>query len=243
MSAEKPDALDRKYYEAVAPQSLAERVMMRARDNVYEDFLRVCRPEPDETIVDVGVSDVQTAAANGLERRYPHPERITAVGLGVAEEFRAAFPAITYRRVPPGETLPFDDGHFDIATSNAVVEHVGSESEQRRFVRDLMRVGRRGFVIVPNRMFPIEHHTAIPLLHWTDATFALACRLTGKTEWSRHENLILMSRRRLQRVCPEAVPVRIGTTGLGLGPFSSNLYLYWDNRQPRGESQRALHRE
>ena len=218
--------VDGKYYEVVAPRSLSERLMIRARDRIYDDFVRLCRPGRDDTVLDVGVSDVIGDGANVLERRYPWPERVTAAGLGAAEAFQAAYPGVTYRRIEANQPLPFADGAFSVATSNAVLEHVGSAEGQRRFVSELMRVGRRVFLTVPHRYFPVEHHTAIPFLHWSDAGFALACRRLGKQDWAEAENLILMTRRRLRAACPPGVRVRIGATGLMLGPCSSNLYLF-----------------
>ena len=223
-------SIDSKYYEVATPHSLAERVMIRARDRMYKDFMRICSPKPEDTIVDVGASDVITGAANMLERRYPHPECITAVGLGTAREFRAAFPLVAYRQIVANEPLPFPDKSFDIATSNAVLEHVGSAVNQRRFVSELMRVAHKLFITVPHRFFPVEHHTGIPFLHWTDSGFALACRLLGKDDWCRPENLILMSRRRLQAACPPNLQVIMGTSGIPLGPCSSSLYLYWEQQ-------------
>lgn len=225
------EVVDRKYYEVVAPQSFAERLMIRARDRIYDDFMRMCRPGPEDTVLDVGVSDVLGDAANVLERRYPWPDRITAAGLGAAEEFQAAFPSVTYRQIEPNQPLPFPDETFSIATCNAVLEHVGSEENQRRFLSELMRVGKRVFLTVPHRYFPVEHHSAIPLLHWTDSGFALASRLLGKQKWAQAENLILMSRGRLRAVCPPGAHVEVGTTGLKLGPCSANLYLYAGERR------------
>jgi SAM-dependent methyltransferase len=223
-----PGAVDGKYYEVATPRSFAERLTKLARDRIYDDFIRICRPEPDETILDVGVSDVIGDAANVIERRYPYPRRLTAAGLGLADEFRAAFPEVNYQRITANEPLPFPDGAFDIATSNAVLEHVGSAENQGRFVGELMRVGRRVFITVPNRFFPLEHHTGIPFLHWTDSSFALTCRLLGKEAWARSETLILMSRPRLRAACPPGARVEIGRTGVKLGPLSANLYLYSD---------------
>jgi SAM-dependent methyltransferase len=223
------ETVDGRYYEVARPQSLAERLVVRARDHMYADFLRVCSPRPEDTILDVGVSDVITDAANMLERLYPHAARITAAGLGSATDFRASFPQISYRQIEPDRPLPFANRQFDIVTSNAVLEHVGSVDKQRRFLAELLRVGRRILVTVPHRYFPVEHHTAFPLVHWTDASFALACRLTGKTSWSRSENLILMSRRHLATVCPPGLAPQIRYTGIKLGPFSSNLLLYLEN--------------
>ena len=217
--------VDRKYYEVAGPGSIGERLVILARNRMYVDFLRSMLPIPTAQVLDVGVSDVVNDGANMLERLYPHPDRITAAGLGEGHEFRAAFPATRYIQIKPNEPLPFDDGEFDICCSNAVLEHVGSRAAQRAFVRELMRVGRRVFLTVPHRYFPVEHHTAIPLLHYTDAGFRLGCRITAKTSWTEEKNLILMTRRLLASLCPIGVPRRIGTTGLPLGPFSSNLYL------------------
>jgi SAM-dependent methyltransferase len=66
-----------------------------------------------------------------------------------------------------GRCLPFVDNSFDVVVSNAVVEHVGGPEEARRFVVESLRVAK---VIVihttPNRWFPIETHTRLPLVHW-----------------------------------------------------------------------------
>jgi len=82
------------------------------------------------------------------------------------------------------------------------------------------------FISVPNRLFPIEHHTAIPLAHYQDATFKLVCRITNKTEWADEKNLIFMSRKLLWKLAgPIGRSTAVGYTGFLLGPFSSNLYL------------------
>src|SRR5207302_8947073 len=40
--------------------------------------------------------------------------------------------------VASGCELPFADGAFDLAFSNSVIEHVGSEDNQFRFAREMM---------------------------------------------------------------------------------------------------------
>src|SRR4051812_27349944 len=134
---------DNRYYQVAAPRSWGERLAIVARDRIYDDMIRYGRPAPDETILDVGVSDVVTDAANMLERKYPHRQQITAAGLGEGAAFRAAFPEVVYRRIEANRPLPFADKVFDIAVSNAVLEHVGSEPNQAAFVRELYRVARK----------------------------------------------------------------------------------------------------
>lgn len=149
---------------------LASRVSLRSRRRKLELFLDTLRPGPDDSIVDVGVTDAGFGAGgfasdNFFEAMYPWPERITAVGVTGLERFAAAFPRVRAVRAD-GRSLPFADGEFDVAFSNAVVEHVGGRDDQRAFVHELCRVARRVFVTTPNRLFPLEVHTLVPFVHW-----------------------------------------------------------------------------
>ena len=65
-----------------------------------------------------------------------------------------------------GRSLPFRDEAFDVVFSNSVIEHVGDAPDQRRFAREVARVGRAYWVQTPNRWFPIEQHLLTPLVHW-----------------------------------------------------------------------------
>jgi hypothetical protein len=218
--------VDEKYYREVLPGGAVERFLISARNRIFQDFKTHTRPSQSDEVLDVGVSDVVNDGANVLERSYEHQKNITACGLGAGIQFKKAFPLVRYVQIEPNVPLPFGDDTFHIATSNAVLEHVGSQENQAFFVNELCRVAQRVFISVPNRFFPIEHHTALPIVHYQDNIFQIACRITGKSEWARDENLILMTRKRLRQL---AAPIKkkatIGYTGLLLGPFSSNLYL------------------
>ena len=147
----------------------ASRVSLRSRERKLRVFLDLLRPGPETTVVDVGVTDApfgDGSTDNFFEALYPWPERITAVGVTGLERFAAAFPRVRAVRAD-GRSLPFADGEFDVAFSNAVVEHVaGGREGQRRFVAELCRVGRRVFVTTPNRWFPVDPHTLLPFVHW-----------------------------------------------------------------------------
>ncbi len=231
---------DLRYYEAASPHSPGERLLIWARDRIYRDFLRLVGPRPGDRILDVGVSDVITDGSNLLERLYPHPQNITAVGLGEGSDFRDAYPDVAYRRILAGEPLPFADAAFDIAVSNAVVEHVGDRDAQRAFVAELARVARTVFLTAPNRWFPVEHHTGLPLAHYHRATFAAACRLTGKSLWLDPSELMLTGLGDLAAAAPAGRKIRYGYTGLPLGPVSSNLYLVIGAADQRCEDRSAL---
>jgi SAM-dependent methyltransferase len=187
-----------------------------------ELFFELMRPSPQTTIVDVGVSDTgygvnggHAATTNFFEAYYPWPERITAVGITELPSFRRAFPSVT-AITADGRELPFADGAFDVAFSNAVVEHLPSREDQRRFAGELCRVARRVFVTTPNRWFPLEVHTLLPLVHWLpdeqrDRVFASL----GRAE---HAGLRLLGPRELRALFPRQAEVR--NLGLTLVAFT-----------------------
>jgi SAM-dependent methyltransferase len=148
---------------------VASRVSMRSRRRKLQLFLDLVQPGPETTVVDVGVTDAPFGSGstdNFFEALYPWPERITGVGQTELDRFTAAFPRVRAVRAD-GRDLPFRNAEFDVAFSNAVVEHVaGGREGQRQFVHELCRVGRRVFVTTPNRRFPLEVHTLLPFVHW-----------------------------------------------------------------------------
>lgn len=62
--------------------------------------------------------------------------------------------------------IPFPDKSFDLAFSNSAIEHVGSEENQFKFAREMMRVGKRIYCQTPSRLFPIDPHLSAFFLHW-----------------------------------------------------------------------------
>ena len=177
---------------------LADAISLRSRRRKLALFMELMRPDQSTTVLDVGVDEVSLGEAGGeggctthnfLEERYPWPERLTALGLHDGIRFRERYPRITYVQ---GDAcaLPFAEGAFDVVHSNAVIEHVGGREQQEAFVREAVRVGRRVFLTTPNRWFPIEVHTRMPLVHWLPRTITVrAYELAGKS-WAVENHLL-----------------------------------------------------
>jgi SAM-dependent methyltransferase len=189
---------------------LADEISLRSRMRKLELFLSELRPTEDTTVLDVGADELAFGEGDGcttlnfFEEHYPWPERITALGLHDGSAFRTRYPHIPYVQ---GDAcaLPFRDGEFDIVFSNAVVEHVGGRDRQRLLVSEALRVGRRVFVTTPNRRFPIELHTRLPLVHWLpDRASHRIYDVTGKG-YAKENNLL--SKRELESLFPGRVRV------------------------------------
>jgi hypothetical protein len=112
--------------------------------------------------------------------------------------------------VADGCQLPYRDKAVDLVVSNAVIEHVGLEPEQRRFVLEHIRVGQHCIITTPNRWFPVESHTSALLRHWS-----------GEWRNSRPEFTRLLSLKEFKRLLPPNATVvgrRWSATFLALIP-------------------------
>jgi hypothetical protein len=223
----RPDLPDEIYYQDGLRLPLARRVMLRARRAMLRHFLQAMAPTPATSVLDFGVSDTAGEDGNFLEQSYPWPARITAAGIGSGAAFRRAFPAVGFATLRPGAPLPFGDGSFDIGYSNATLEHLGSDEERSRVLGELLRVARRCYVTVPNRWFPVEHHTGLPLLHYAPALFRRALRGGALSIWADPANLEFLSRRSLRQLGRSSGrEFRVAWVGLRCGGLSSNLALW-----------------
>jgi hypothetical protein len=201
------------------------RVSLWARRRMYSQFEREFRPGPDDTVIDVGVTpDESLVDSNAFEQFYPYTDRITATSFEDAAGLEKLFPGLTFVQTS-GPTLPFPDGAFTFAYSSAVLEHVGDFAAQQAFVREIMRVADAFFIAVPNRWFPLELHTFIPVLHWLPKPWHRAIlRRLGKSFWAQESNLNLVGPGELRALFPPEVGVRIHRHRL-LG-LTSNVVAY-----------------
>lgn len=179
--------------------SIATMVSTFNRTRKWNLFLNQVNPTPDLTILDVGYTEREFSPMdNFIEKHYPYPDQITALGVSKCETFAARYPqvkSVTY----DGRIFPFEDKAFDVCWSNATLEHVtGGPEMQLLFLKEIVRVSKRAFVTTPNRFFPIELHTRTPLLHWLPKeAFDSFLTATGK-DWAAGDYMDLLSERRLK---------------------------------------------
>ena len=179
---------------------LADAISLRSRRRKFALFMETMRPVPETTVLDIGVDDFgfgeigvtehgSCGTLNYFEQAYPWPERITALGQHEGKTFSERYPSTRYVQGNASE-LPFEDSSFDIVYSNAVIEHVGDADAQRRFVAEALRVAPRAFITTPNRWFPVEVHTRLPLVHWLPQPLAHRAYELARKPWAKENRLL-----------------------------------------------------
>jgi methyltransferase family protein len=216
------------YYQDSGRIPFASRLSYTARKRIFAFFMQVMKPSREARVLDVGVTvDAAFRESNFFEQFYPYKEQIVCIGAENGAHLEQQYPGIRFLQVVPGQPLPFPDRNFDFVFSNAVVEHTGGGQSQRAFISEVCRVGRRVFVATPNRWFPVEHHTGVPLLHYLPPLlYRRLLRHTPLEYWSREEHLNLLTARSLRALFADGYPVAVRRIGVGLGAFMSNLVAF-----------------
>lgn len=223
MASGKPNS----QYNVAKPDSLAIRLAHRQREVMFQRWLETCSVGPQDTILDVGVtSDTTYSSSNYLEAWYPHKSKIVACGIDDASFLEDMYPGMTFVKAD-GLDLPFEDKSFDVVHSSAVLEHVGSHENQIRFVRECARVCRRAFFLTtPNRWFPVEFHTSLPLLHWLPkSVFRGLLRQTSLSFFADEANLNLMTGSELGGIGGSLEGWTTTVETVALGGLTSNIVL------------------
>lgn len=203
--------------------SIAARVSAFNRMRKWDLFLSHIRPTQSLKILDVGYTEREFSPVdNFIEKHYPHPENITALGVSQCDAFAARYPKVT-AVVYDGKVFPFRDKEFDVCWSNAVLEHVGNTEMQLGFLKEIVRVSKRAFVTTPNRYFPIELHTRTPLLHWLPKNvFDSFLRATGKS-WAAGNYMHLLSERQLRKLLGQSGARRFDLHRNNFGGFTMDF--------------------
>lgn len=192
-------------YNVTSPESLATKLASFQRRKMYRAFLAM-EPSASDTILDLGVtSDQSYDHSNYLEAWYPHKHRITAAGIDAKAAFlEERYPGVRFV-CADGRNLQFADNSFDYVHSSAVLEHVGSRSQQMTFIAETRRVARKGvFLTTPNRWFPVEFHTVMPLIHWLPPrAFRRLLVAIGHDFFAQEANLNLLSSHELRGMANE----------------------------------------
>ena len=178
------------------------KVMRISREKKLEHFFSLCNEEM--TVLDVGVSsenDPEGVLINYFLKKFPYPSKnYTGLGIQDLDEMEQLFPEKKFVQYS-GDTFPFQDNQFDWVFSNGVIEHIGQELAQLRFLNEMLRVGKNVFFTTPNKYFPIEAHTQVFFLHYNNRLFD---SWKQKNVPERKEPIVLLSKQKISKIMQDS---------------------------------------
>lgn len=204
---------------------LADRMSAFNRERKWKYFKNNLRFNNITKILDVGFNNNEYSVVdNYLEKNYPFPQNITALGINGKDNFQIKYPLVK-ALLYDGKKFPFDDNSFDICWSNAVIEHVGDFNAQLFFINEMKRVSKNVFFSTPNKNFPIELHTRTPLLHLLPKSlFERYLKLIGKS-WATGDYMNLLTKRNIINLLHKANISEYKITGNKIFGFSIDFVI------------------
>ena len=212
---------------------------LQVRKGIFSRFMREFAPGPHARVADFGVSGHRDHPAHYFfESLYPHRDQLTVIGRAAEEArwFAEAFPGVKFLEADL-RTIPLPTGYFDYGICNAVVEHAGPAAQQAALVAEVCRVCRSVLSTTPNRRFPVELHTWLPVLHWLpDHAYRAVLRRLGFTYFADVENLNLLDASSFLSLFPGSRRNELINAGLPL--LRSNLLCVSREAEPAVVSRR-----
>ena len=170
------------------------KILLRFRDfffKVFEDNIAYTK---DTKILDIGTTGSITDQDNIFIKKFKYKNNLTCLSDQNLDNLKSIYPEIMFIQSDARNT-DLEDNSFDVVHSNATIEHVGTSDDQINFLKECIRVSKKYvFLQTPNKFFPIEFHTKIPLLHLLpDFIFRSILKIIGMKYYSDIKNLNLLS--------------------------------------------------
>lgn len=88
----------------------------------------------------------------------------------------------------------------DLVISNATIEHVGNFNNQIKMLSNIVKLSKKFFVVTtPNRKYPVDFHTKLPILHWLPKKIHRKILSFLKLDYfSKEENLNLLTENQIK---------------------------------------------
>jgi len=211
---------------------IIKQIIKNARQEFFVKFKNLTGYNTNNTVLDIGTTPSTDIEQNIFLENTKDNSNITCLSNQDCSLLKNKYPNVKDFIIGDGKKTNFSDNSFDIVHSNATIEHVGSYINQSYFVKECLRISKKFvFIQTPNRYYPIDFHTAIPLIHWMPKKIhRKILNLIGLSFYSSELNLNLMTNNDLVKICEELKIINFRIIKQKLFFFTSNLILFIEKK-------------
>ena len=211
---------------------LIKNIIINARKRFFIKLKNLTNYNVNNTILDIGTTPSTDVEQNIFLENTRDNFNITCLSNQDCSLLKKKYPNVKDFIIGDGKKTMFLDNSFDIVHSNATIEHIGSYINQSYFVKECLRISKKFvFIQTPNRYYPIDFHTAIPLIHWLPKKIhRKILKLIGLSFYSSEQNLNLMTNKDLIKICNELKVKKFRLIKQKLFFFTSNLILFIEKK-------------
>ena len=230
-----------KFFQKYNKNNIALFFSNKARSNIIKLLIKLMfykNNNKKDKILDFGVSSSENSDSNPFVKYFIKKKYKSLHGCGLDDELevKSKLKGLKYKRIKPNTKLPYKDNYFSISISHAVFEHLGNFEKKKFYLSELLRISKKVFITVPNRYFPIEHHSNSPLLGYLPSKLIYKILVFLNYNIFKSEktltfnsvndfNLIIKKLR-----ITNNFNYSINYTGLLMGKFSSHFYVYIEKK-------------
>jgi ubiquinone/menaquinone biosynthesis C-methylase UbiE len=174
------------------------KILFRYREFFFKVFDDNIVYTKDTKVLDVGTTGSMSDQDNIFIKKFKYKNNLTCLSDQNLDNLKSIYPEVMFIQAD-GRNTNLENNSFDVVHSNATIEHVGTSEDQINFLKECIRVSKKNvFLQTPNKFFPIEFHTKIPLLHFLPSSlFRKILKGIGMNFYSDIKNLNLLSQKDL----------------------------------------------
>ena len=182
------------------------KLLRHNREEIHNIFLENTNYNNKKSILDVGTSAEINKNHNFILQKTKKNKNVFCLTNQKLDLiFIKQYPQIKKIFIKDGRDNKLKKKFFDIVYSSATLEHVGSFKSQKKFIKECFRVCKNYvFITTPNRYYPLDFHTKIPLIHWLPKKIHRKILNTiGLRFYAKEKNLNLLGKNDIRKMLSE----------------------------------------
>jgi len=197
------------------------------RKKIFKIFLKETNYSNKNSLLDIGTTPSTKKEHNTILQQTTNNKNITCLSNLNCKILKKKFPNIKKFIISDGKKTNLKKSDYDIIHSSATIEHVGKIENQILFVKECLRLGKKYiFITTPNRYYPIDFHTKIPIIHWLPKKIHRnILKFFGLGFYSLEKNLNLLDKISLIKICQKLNIKKFKIIRYKFLFFTSNLIL------------------
>ena len=167
------------------------------RNKIHNIFLKETEYTIKNSILDIGTTNSEDNSQNVILQKTRDNDKVYCLSNQDITNLKNIFPNIKEFIIADGKSSELKKNFVDIVFSSATIEHVGSFENQLLFLKEAIRIAKKTvFITTPNRFYPIDFHTKIPVIHWLPKNIhRLILNTLGLHFYAKEENLNLLDKK------------------------------------------------
>ena len=199
--------IDKKNYWLRLPliDKFLKKIILKNRIKIFKIFEENIKFDENTNIIDIGTTPILDEHENIIFHHYKWKKNITGFSNQDCNILKEYLFKESNFIMGDARNIKFNDGAFDISFCSATIEHVGSYFDQKKLISELARISKKFiFITTPNRNFPMDFHTKLPLVHLLPKKIhRKILRIFGLNYFADEKNLNLLTACELKKMCKE----------------------------------------